>query len=276
MKKQFKEIVVRTLSKIGEKFDYQNIYYKQRGVLCWQDSFVSGEAYLVSKVLPSLNFGSNPTVVDVGANEGEFALAVKSALPSARIICVEPVLATFERLKNKVAQSHNIDVINAALGEENGSLEIYDYHDRNGSSHASLYANVLTELHKASEIRTDIVPVRKLDDIATGANLGDISLLKIDTEGHELAVLRGALALIRQQRLGMIQFEFNEMNVISRVFLKDFYDLLDGYFFYRLMRAGLLPLGAYTPKNEIFQFQNILAVRQDMEPQVAGHRVCLQ
>ena len=53
----------------------------------------------------------------------------------------------------------------------------------------------------------------------------------------------------------------DQMNVAARVFLRDFYDLLSDYRFFRLDTRRLIPLGPYQPRNEIFQFQNLLAVR---------------
>src|SRR6185436_3522307 len=87
-----------------------------------------------------------------------------------------------------------------------------------------------------------------------------VDFLKIDTEGNELKVLKGAQSLLQKNAIRAIQFEFNEMNVVSRVFLRDFYDILAGYTFYRLLPDGLLPLGRYSARNEIFAFQNIFAV----------------
>ena len=65
-----------------------------------------------------------------------------------------------------------------------------------------------------------------------------------------------------------MQFEFNEMNVISRVFLKDFYDLLgDEWDFFRLDTRKLIYLGRrYDSANEIFKFQNIVAIRKSFLP----------
>ena len=57
--------------------------------------------------------------------------------------------------------------------------------------------------------------------------IDDIDFIKIDVEGHELAVLQGAVNMINQNRIKVIQFEFNVANILSRVFLKDFYDLLE-------------------------------------------------
>ena len=87
-----------------------------------------------------------------------------------------------------------------------------------------------------------------------------IDLLKIDAEGNELDIIKGARRMIEQQRVACIQFEFGECDVYSRVFLKDFYDTLPSYSFFRICSRGLIPLGQHKPQHEIFQYQNIVAV----------------
>jgi hypothetical protein len=110
------------------------------------------------------------------------------------------------------------------------------------------------------------VALNTLDDYCAERSLEKIDFIKIDTEGHELAVLQGGKQLIKSGRLPLIQFEFNEMNIVSKSVLKDFYALLQGYEFFRLMPNGLLPLGPYNSRNEIFVFQNILAVKSELYP----------
>lgn len=88
--------------------------------------------------------------------------------------------------------------------------------------------------------------------------------MKVDTEGNEYHVLEGATQLLHNNKVDVIQFEFNEMNVISRVFLKDFYDLLPKHTMYRLDTQRLIPLGDYSPLNEVFRIQNIIAIHNDL------------
>jgi hypothetical protein len=83
----------------------------------------------------------------------------------------------------------------------------------------------------------------------------------MDIEGFELDALKGASRLLSEGRIGVIQFEFNVMNIDSKAFLRDFYTILDGWSFYRLRRGGMMRLGNYTTRNEIFAYQNIVAVR---------------
>lgn len=98
-------------------------------------------------------------------------------------------------------------------------------------------------------------------------------MIKIDAEGHELKVLAGARRSIARGMIEAIHFEFNAMNITSRVFFRDFYDLLPGYRFYRMLPGGLAPLGDYDPVTcEILAYQNIVALRQDSSLlQALGH-----
>ena len=88
-----------------------------------------------------------------------------------------------------------------------------------------------------------------------------IKFIKIDTEGSELKVLRGATHMLQTGRIKYIQFEFNHMNIISRSFLRDFYELLSAYDIYRVLRDGLVPV-PYQETMEIFAYQNFLAIKK--------------
>lgn len=89
-----------------------------------------------------------------------------------------------------------------------------------------------------------------------------IDLLKIDAEGNELEILKGSSNLLKEGRIGYIFFEFNEMNIISRVFFRDFYKLLSNYEIYRLLPKGLILLKDCPVETELFAFQNILAMNK--------------
>jgi hypothetical protein len=104
------------------------------------------------------------------------------------------------------------------------------------------------------------VRVVSLDEFVSQYPIDKIVLLKIDTEGHEFEVLKGAKKLLKSGKIEMIQLEFNEMNVISRVFFKDIWDLMPNYDFYRMLPDGLVRIESYSPIFcEIFAYQNIIA-----------------
>jgi len=156
-------------------------------------------------------------------------------------------------------RAQQIRLYNLGVSSQNGEVTLYDYQANEGSSHASLYADVIREIHN-SKTAANPVKVVCLDDFCEANGVEYIDFLKIDTEGHELEVLRGAVKLIAKNRISLIQFEFNEMNVLPRVFLRDFYQLLRRFTFFRLAQKRLIPLGDYDSRHEIFKYQNILAI----------------
>jgi len=103
-----------------------------------------------------------------------------------------------------------------------------------------------------------------LDDFTEKEKITYIDFLKIDTEGNELAVLLGASNLLEHKKIGCIHFEFNEMNIISRVFFRDFRKTLCNYDLYRLLPNGLLPICDSPVLNELFAYQNVIALPKNL------------
>jgi FkbM family methyltransferase len=168
--------------------------------------------------------------------------------------------------KNRAISVHSV-----GIGEQSGESILYDYADCEGSCLASVYRDVLLAQSPGAAVREVSIPVITLDEFsARHSTTSTIDLLKIDTEGHEYAALQGAKKLIGENRIRCIHFEFNEMNVLSRVFLRDFYELLIDYDFFRLRSDGLIRLGAYSATNEIFQYHNIVAVQKSMSELISN------
>lgn len=202
-----------------------------------------------------------PVVFDVGANDGQWITEMLTICPSARIHAFEPQ----NGLATRIAATHpGVTVNNLALGEVAGTLELFDYANQPGSQHASLLEGVIDGIHHGS-VRSQKVELVTLDDYCAQHQVDHIDLLKIDVEGFELRVLQGARRLLRENRIDVIQFEFNEMNVIARTFMRDFFSCLsDSHRLYRLLPHGLLPLKpAPIWLNEQFVFQNIVALRKE-------------
>lgn len=229
------------------------------GVLNWQDDTVSGERHLIREYLPRVLPQPHPVFFDVGANTGAFTSALLARFPGARIYAFEPHPQNYLRLTSAGHAPDRVQHRNLALGRAPGLITLYDRADHAGSAHASVFQDVIADLHHQPVTATQ-VPIDTLDRVAEEHGVGRIDYLKIDTEGNELAVLEGAARLLAESRVGYIHFEFNEMNVVSRVFLRDFRKLLPSHRLYRLLPRGLLPLGERIVATEIFAFQNILAV----------------
>jgi len=230
------------------------------GVLNYQNDEISGERYLLRTWLPNvIGVRSSPVFLDVGANVGHYSQILLAQFPNAFVHAFEPHPKNYAQLVRCAFPAARAKCHNLAIGDTTGSLTLYDHADNDGSQHASLYEPTITEFHDTKAVATTVA-METLDDVATREEISYIDFLKIDTEGHELAVLSGASRLLREGRIGHIQFEFNALHVYSRVFFRDFRNILPNHTLYRLLPKGLLPLDANITMTEIFGFQNFLAV----------------
>ena len=159
------------------------------GVLNYKNSKESGEQCFLKKYLS----GKNGVVIDVGANEGNYSAEVLGFNQSVNVYAFEPHPATYQRLSEKFNDSSRIKTVNKGLSNTAGFLELYDYENKNGSSHASLFSEVITEIHGVGKAESHKVSLITLDDFIEENSIDMITLLKIDTEGNELQVLRGGV-----------------------------------------------------------------------------------
>lgn len=237
--------------------------YHQRGILKYWNNNVSGESYVIDSVLKSYFPDGEATIFDAGANIGDYSKEIKKSFPRSKIYAFEPNINTFKSLDDKLS-STDIKRFCVGLGSCASRQKLYTYASDSESQHASVYKEVLSDLHKADEILEVEFETVSLDEFCEEHEIETVDFLKIDTEGHELEVIVGAKKKISEGKIGIIQFEFNEMNIISRVFLKDFYDALSNYNIYRIDSKRLIPLFNYDSSNEIFKFQNFLAVKKSL------------
>jgi FkbM family methyltransferase len=194
----------------------------------------------------------DPHIVDVGANVGQFAIACKQIWPPSFITCFEPSVSAFNQLvRNTRPWQDSMSLNWCALGESRDVKPLYS--GPGADETASLHRRWLPGigyLHGSHQ-------VQMVDVWALGALMvRDVDLLKIDAEGHELAVLKGLGRELRRERVKRIYFEFNSCALDSRVYFRDFWRLLVeecGYQLWQVTSNGDLdPIGEYDPSLEDF------------------------
>jgi len=234
------------------------------GIGNWETPVQTGEHSFLQKFGRLIH---EPVVFDVGANVGKYSNMVRHFSRNARIYAFEPHPLTFEELKVSATQ-FGYDALQLACGSETSDGELFDYaetEDAIGTEHASLIQNVIEDVHRGRSTTWD-VSIVSIDDFVEENDLKFLHLLKIDVEGAELNVLKGASRTLGGGKIGVIHFEFTEANTVSRVFMKDFYELLEDFEMFRMVQDGLVPLGQYFPLAvELFGYQNIVAVRRGLD-----------
>jgi FkbM family methyltransferase len=131
------------------------------------------------------------TVIDVGANEGQFAARARRLIPSSRIISFEPIETCFQKLKQNMGGDPQFEAFNCALGKEEGLATFYLNDSTASSSLLAMKDTHRQAFPSTSHARVTQVPVRRLDDVMRGRELASPVMLKLDVQGYESQVLAG-------------------------------------------------------------------------------------
>lgn len=136
------------------------------------------------------------TILDVGANVGQFALAAALHFPDSKIYSFEPLPDLFSQLQANTRRKKNIKVFNCAIGRHTGRIAFY----RNEYSRlsSSLIINTKNDNPRYCEDRTLLtdVHISMLDEFRALLDIIHPVLLKIDVQGMEIEVLNGCYSLL--------------------------------------------------------------------------------
>lgn len=191
------------------------------------------------------------TALDIGANLGYFtAVMAESVGAGGRVWAFEPVPPTYDRLRLSISLNRfdHVTPVPFALGDSDGTDQIT--FDPRYTGSASFHADSQQE-----QSESHLIHVRRLDDLVASGEVGRPGLIKIDVEGHELAVIRGAAETIAEAQPRII-FEFSG-SLANRGgwTLPELGDAIAShaaYRFFEIQDEGLDPipdLATYTPES---------------------------
>ena len=235
---------------------------KGMGILNYQSSYLSGEKHFINKLK---RIKGNKIIFDVGANVGNYSKLILKKIKDVSIYAIEPNSISFMKLDKNIL-SKQVSKYNFGFSDHSGASLMYDDKNNPGSSHASLHSGVFTDL-ESKPFTEQTIQLTTIDQFVEDNKISKITLLKIDTEGNEYNVLKGADETLKKGIIDIIQFEFTEMNLFSRHFFNDFYELLiKDYKIYRLLPNSFLEIKNYHPPVcELFAFQNLIAIKRDLD-----------
>jgi FkbM family methyltransferase len=221
----------------------------------------NGEEWLAGAIQQMIT-SSSAVLFDVGANQGVFAKNLITAWRGLnyQLYAFEPSAKTFALLKREVPDLPYVHLVNQGLGEMPGKVELYS--DKEGSGLASVYPRDLSH-HRIDFSAHETIELTTLDQFCVDNKIDHIDFLKLDVEGHELAVLKGGHRMIAEGKVQIVQFEFGGCNIDSRTYFRDFFNYFqERYNLHRVLSDGLEPLPTYSEKLEVFQSANYVATRK--------------
>jgi len=161
--------------------------------------------FLQSYLKPEMVF------VDVGANQGEFSLFAAKRLLNGRVYSFEPLTEYFHKLVENVQANglhRKVSLVKLGVSDTSGRFPIYfDSENKNHNEGiASLHAQAGTEL-----LEKEIIETTTLDSYFDQNPISRLDVLKIDVEGSEFQVLKGAMKTLVQFK-PLILIELSEAN----------------------------------------------------------------
>jgi FkbM family methyltransferase len=158
--------------------------------------------------LSSLESISIDTFFDVGANVGQTSSAALANFPGATIFAFEPDKSSFAQLGATI-HSTRFRAFNIALSDRVGEARFFDFGALATSNSLVEDSQYATRAKHPSTVTT--VERETIDAFCSRFGVSRIDVLKVDTEGHDLAVLRGASQMLSMHRVQFIYVEFNTM-----------------------------------------------------------------
>lgn len=238
-----------------------NIYVNSKDVakigfgIC--DFLCNGEKLVIETFIKK-----NDTVFDVGAHIGGWTRTVLAATQCQCYLYVfEPIHETYKSLeKVKNLCRDRVSTFNLALGKEEKQTEMH-YLFQKGSDCSTLFDRPDLRNVPARKVK---VAMTTLDNFMCKHEIAHINFLKIDTEGTEWDILKGAHNAIISNAIDIIQFEYGVTSFDAHVRLFDLYNYLTSseYLIFRIIPDGLIYIPEWDESLENFTYSNYLALKK--------------
>jgi FkbM family methyltransferase len=142
-------------------------------------------------------------VFDVGAHMGDSSEVYLARFPGSHIFCFEPVEDTFRHLQDNLKGNNRVDCCKLALGSSKGKGEMVLH----GNADRFFLLGQSKDLPTDDTVTTESVDIVTLDEFCHKKRIDHINYLKIDTEGGDLDVLKGAVKMLTEQRIDLVEVE---------------------------------------------------------------------
>ena len=230
----------------------------------------NGESLLQRGLVENADRGRPLTVLDVGANIGEWAGGLIGQVdrcggPPLELHLFEPSVDAAAELRERFGGGEalrrvDLKVHELAVADEPGTAELARTAPTAGTN--SLKVDPSDEIE---DMRT--VEVTTLDAFCEREGIDRVDFVKIDTEGNDLNVLRGASELLGREAIDLMQFEYNQRWINFRYYLRDAFEYLDelGYRVGKVTNRGIETYRRWHLEMENFWLANFVAYRPSLD-----------
>ena len=176
----------------------------------------------LSKILTKLTRTENPIIFDVGGNEGESIDFFLNLFENPTIYSFEPEMESYQKLVKKYCNNKKINLFNLAFGDKKEELKLKINIKSSTSTFSKIntqskYYNfkslILNPGKNDTFLSEEKVQVEKIDNFFNEKKINTIHILKIDTEGFELNVIKGAKETLQKTKIIIMEFQLNDMYV---------------------------------------------------------------
>jgi FkbM family methyltransferase len=199
-----------------------------------------------------------PVVLDVGSHFGEWSLSLLGQPGSTPTLhAFEPSTYSWKKATESLGDRGTVHQL--ALSDRAGTADLVIVHEGAGSN------SLVPFTEDRASGQTETITLSTVDEFCEEHALERVTLLKVDAEGHDLAVLQGAAGMLAGQAIDLIQFEYNVRWIDSRRFLLDAFELLTphGYRIGKVTPRGIETYDRWHPELETFREGNYLAYLPD-------------
>ena len=225
--------------------------------------FTNGEFEVMQNFLKK-----DDVILDVGANKGLWTKAALTVAIPKKVICFEPILDACHALQSHVFFREYVRIYNGVATDKIGVTQLHLYKNNPQVAEMSnLFGRPKIEEKNNLVVEKITVNSTTIDMACKGENIDYVDFLKIDTEGAELLVLKGCQAMLGNNAIKHIQFEYGGCFMNSGATLKEIYDLLTGHGFtiHRIIPEGLLEILEWDNKLENYLHSNYFAILKDID-----------
>ncbi len=161
-----------------------------------------------NKWLQELNFA---TIIDIGANEGQFSERMRLLFPSAEIFAFEPLPDVYDTLVANFKTDANFKAFNVGIGATEG-VSIFHKNESTASSSFMPMANSHKEnFNFAIQTEPIELKIETLDAVFSQTTFSHPLLIKLDVQGFESEVIKGGSAILAQADIIISELSFYEL-----------------------------------------------------------------